>query len=659
MTVKFSKIDIVGMKLKRERIIRKPQPLLIGAPKIRLPRFSHWPKIVSFAAFIIIITLVLQGLTYLSKARSWRGEILGVATSAYSDLAAGGENLSQQNLSSASKLFASASQNINLALDKLNDYKLLTWAYPQASSADHILSGAGFLARAGQRLSSALSLFEELKVSSKGIETIDFELKLSINQKYLIESRNLVQQASDEFSKVSSVPLDYTETLTQAKIQVAQLARALDQLIGLESVYLEIFSGEKIYLLVFQNYDELRATGGFIGTYGVLKTNHGMITNLSIDSIYDLDSQIYEQIAAPGPMQPEIPRWGIRDANWFADFPTTATKLLYFFEKGSQTADGVIAITPQLFENLLDVVGPIDMPEYDTVLTTENFQKVAQQKTSVEYDRQLNEPKKFLADLAPILLDRLINLEKDQWLGVLQILQNNLQQRQILLFSKDLITQRQISDLGFSGEILSTEYDYISIINSNLGGTKTDLNMDQGAKLESKILSDGSIINNLTIRRTNAAAEENKNYMRVLVPLGSQLVSASGFDEHQYFDSVSRDLNTDPDLAAWDDGSLHSNAYVRTETGKTEFAGWVITSPGEEQTVTLTYVLPFKASVDHGYCLLVQKQSGAKAYQFDGNLNLGQFRTNWLGPNTTLYGNIVQFSSHSNTDDFWPMVITK
>src|SRR6185369_5710886 len=130
--------------------------------------------------------------------------------------------------------------------------------------------------------------------------------------------------SASEFEKVSSIPLDYENTLTTAKQQVSQLAGILDKLVGLENLYLNVFDGQKTYLLIFENYDEERATGGFIGTYGVLKVSNGSINKLQISSIYDLDGQIFEQIAAPGPFQPDIKRWGIRDANWFADFPTSA-----------------------------------------------------------------------------------------------------------------------------------------------------------------------------------------------------------------------------------------------------------------------------------------------------------------------------------------------
>ncbi|MEO8065249.1 MAG: DUF4012 domain-containing protein [Candidatus Doudnabacteria bacterium] len=646
----------------RQNFAEVPQ-LLSFKPQLRDYR-RHLVQIGSFALTGIILIVLLQGMIYLSAVRNATGEILGDATSAYTDLHTAQENIGSQNFAAAGQLFDAATSNINLAQSKLNSFPVLKWIAPQANSADHMLSGAAALAEAGKQLTAALNLFDELKVSSLGVQTENFNERLTANRGLLASSRSLIAEASIEFNLAGSLPLDYSQTLDKAKQEVAGLGSILDKLVGLENLYLGLFSGQKTYLLIFQNSDEARATGGFIGTYGVLQTNQGSISKLKIESIYQLDGQIYEQIAAPGPMQPEIKRWAIRDANWFADFPTTAQKLLYFFEKGSQTADGVISVTPKLFEDILRLTGPVEMDQYGVTLTPENFQQETQFKTSIDYDKTLNQPKKFLADFTPELLDRLSAMNKNQWFELFQIFEDNLRQRSILLYSKDHDTQVRIADLGFAGQILPADYDYLSINNSNLGGTKTDLSIDQDANLLSKVLSDGSVINTLTIIRKNSAEADNKNYLRVLVPLGSQFISASGFDDYQYLDSAAEGMRTDKDLANWDIGELNSNVFARIEAGKTEFAGWLNTDVGQSKSVTISYILPFKIKSSafgntQSYSLLVQKQSGSKPYHFAGSLSLGQFKLKWQGPGVVETIGGVGFQSETNTDDFWPMVIAK
>lgn len=684
MQIKFSKLDI-GSYIKRQPIAKirhvvkrqvrerefifanRVKELPVEAKPFSQPKpdqpvftFQNFWSVGSFAVAGIALVLVLQGLSYLSSARSAGQQILGTATSAYSELNGASRGLKDQNFNLAKGLFASAQNNIRLAQDKLNNFQALKFLTPQAASADHLLTGASDLAQAGDKLTQALALFDELKITSQGITTDGFNDKILANRDLLSDAKNLVDQAGVEFNQIASIPADYSQTLDQGKQQVAQLSSLLGKLIGLEDLYLGFFTQQpKTYLLVFENYDEARATGGFIGTYGVLQTNNGQIKSLKIESIYNLDGQIFTQIAAPGPFQPTIKKWGIRDANWFADFPTSAQKLLRFFEAGSQTADGVVSVTPQLFENLLKLTGPIVMPQYGVTLTPENFQEVTQFQTSVNYDKTLNQPKKFLADFAPILLNRLTAISHAQWLDLFQVLEDNFNQKQIMLYSQDQAVQSQIEGLGFSGKILATGGDYLDIINSNLGGTKSDLSVKQNVSLTSKILSDGSVLNTLIINRDNLASQNNKNFIRILVPLGSQLVSATGFGQYDWKPSESSGMQTDPDLAAWDQGQMISDVFVRAESGKTEFSGWMNVLAGRSNKLVLTYTLPFRVGRNQAYSLLLQKQDGSKPYEFSGSLNLGSFGSNWLGDGIIQSGSNLSFSSNSASDDFWGLVISQ
>src|SRR5690606_29789389 len=145
--------------------------------------------------------------------------------------------------------------NIVLAQQRLNEFQVLKKIVPQAQSADNLLSGAASLSDAGQKLSAALHLFSELKVTSAGFETANLRDKIRQSRDLLAQSRQLLLMAGSHFDKVRSVPADYTDTLTKAKMEVNQLEAVLAKLIGLQDLYLEFFGGQKNYLMVFQNYD--------------------------------------------------------------------------------------------------------------------------------------------------------------------------------------------------------------------------------------------------------------------------------------------------------------------------------------------------------------------------------------------------------------------
>lgn len=645
-------------------------PKILSVPKrvFKKKIVYSWPasKVAAFTVSVLVISLFLQGAVYLSSAKDASGEILGVATSAYEDLNLANQSLGNQNFESALQLFSSAQSNLEIAQGKLHEYKALTLINSQAKSADNILSGAYLLSQAGEKITQALRLFDEVAISEQGIQTENFNKKLRQNKLLLKDSLDLLKQAQEHFDKSTDLPANYFETLEEAKKQAGELSGLLQGLVTLEDLYLAFFDGlPKTYLLVFQNYDEARATGGFIGTYGVLKIDQGQIQKLNIQSVYEFDGSFLDNTAAPGPFQPEIQKWGLRDANWFADFRQSSQKLLEFYEKGKETADGVVAFTPKIFSDLLRIVGPIHMEQYDAVLTPYNFQDVAQQKTSVEYDLEQNQPKKFLADFALILLNRLNNLDKEQWFSFFQVLQSNLLEKHILLFSKETATQSQIENLGFGGRVLVAKKDYLSIVNSNLGGTKTDLDIVQRVDLKTRILTDGTVINNLQIERQNPTLESNRNYMRVLVPKGSKLISASGLTPDPHFASISPGFKTDPDLALWDKGELRfDKVFVREEAGKTEFAGWSVTNENEISQINFIYSLPFKVSPTFLnrtaiYSMVFQKQLGSLPLEFDQRLEFEGLKQVWLTANATSEDNQVSFNFRSARDGYWAAVFMK
>ena len=49
------------------------------------------------------------------------------------------------------------------------------------------------------------------------------------------------------------------------------------------------------------------------------------------------------------------------------------------------------------------------MPEYDTTVDARNFIEKTQYEVEVDYDKEQNRPKKFIADLMPKIFDKVFN----------------------------------------------------------------------------------------------------------------------------------------------------------------------------------------------------------------------------------------------------------
>jgi hypothetical protein len=264
-----------------------------------------------------------------------------------------------------------------------------------------------------------------------------------------------------------------------------------------------------------------------------------------------------------------------------------------------------------------------------------------QEEVEVNYDKELNQPKKILSDLAPLILDKLFNSQNFSQMGqVFKVMEESIKERQILIYARNYEVEQKISALGWSGEILKTDKDYLSIINSNINGYKTDGVVEQSVQHESEIKADGSIQNTITITRKhnggNGAYEwlnkVNADYMRVYVPAGSTLLSVEG--QTREFNTPPLDykllgFKSDSQVRQEEDSmeiDQESGTRIYQDAGKTVFANWVYVSPQEEVKIKYSYVLPFKIKLEEknnlpqAYSLLFQKQAGSLEENFSSKI---------------------------------------
>ncbi|MCK5085606.1 DUF4012 domain-containing protein, partial [Candidatus Parcubacteria bacterium] len=382
--------------------------------------------------------------------------------------------------------------------------------------------------------------------------------------------------------------------------------------------------------------------------YGILDLNDGKMTNLFIDGIFNPDGQLQEKIVPPIPIQKISAAWSMHDANWFADFPTSAKKISLFYEKtGGPTVDGVISLTPNVIEKMLAITGPIEIKEYNTIITKDNFLENTQLQVEELYNKEENRPKKFLSDAAPVILKNLLDTDSldaqekiKRYLDLTNIIEESIAEKHIIFYHRDQDIENMIIKRGWGGQLLNSSGDYLSVVNSNINGYKTDKVIDEQIYHNVNILPDGSIINTVKIiRKHNGGNSDynwynrvNSNYLRVYVPLGSTLLRAEGHTVQTYEPPINyNDFKVDPDVENVENSikiDPDSKTHVFEESGKTVFGNWVYVSPGETTEVIYEYKLPYKIDFDSftkpadKYNILVQKQLGSKGSRYFGLISI-------------------------------------
>lgn len=410
--------------------------------------------------------------------------------------------------------------------------------------------------------------------------------------------------------------------------QVSELVNNAKPLLSSAPYILGVDSPRK-YLVLFQNDAEIRATGGFLTGYAVISVNKGKISTLQSDDIYKLDEKFPKKIPAPQPIlkyMPLVPYWYLRDQNLSPDFRVSMETFMPNYKlTGSPDVDGVIAVDTQLLVDLLKVTGPIGVPNLGT-FTADNdprcncpqvfyeLQLLAGGEAPVVWDsvsgKIVSAPANYLnrkAFLGPMMYSILANVmaqPKSKMPLLFNTIFQNIQAKHVLLYYFDPKAETAAESFNIAGRVRDYTGDYLLVVDTNFAGAKTNIWVTYKADQKVEIAGDGSVTKTLTLTYSNPqttavqitqARNLNglfRDWLRIYVPKGSQLIDGKGFESGQ---TTSEDL------------------------GKTVLEGFFTLAPGNTHQITLTYKLPFKATSP--YKLLIQKQGGSKIFSYNLTLN--------------------------------------
>jgi len=499
-------------------------------------------NLLAFAVLSAVFVLPISAYGSLGALRQDKQAVMDRGLQGVNSLLAAGDAVQNREFEKAGDAFNQAFHNFTNAQAEMGSLISLAASAAAALPIKNRLSSAGPLLLAGREIAIGGADL------SQGLAALDCALdpaaKISSLREHLATSLPHFERAASALAAVSpeALPDQYRERFVSAQEQLPEMIGGARRALAAADLLLAVMGtdGPKRYLVIFQNNAELRPTGGFIGSFALVDINRGQIKKVEIPGggSYDLKGGLRVRLASPRPLHLINPNWEFQDANWFADFPTSAKKTTWFYEKsGGPTTDGVIAVNATFMEKILELTGPVDMPEYGKTIDAQNFYFETQKAVEIEYDRVQNQPKKFIADLAPKVLERILQADQRTLMQLLGYLDNALTKKDLLFWFRNGEIQSQATSLGWTGEVKNTDGDYLYVVHTNIAGQKTDLVMRDDVDHSVKVLPDGTGIVTLTVKRTHTGVKNalfsgvrNVDFMRVYVPYGSTLIEANGFD---------------------------------------------------------------------------------------------------------------------------------
>jgi len=449
------------------------------------------------------------------------------------------------------------------------------------------------------------------------IENLLSEAKVGLDQAYYyfslidgkLKNRSLINQIpqilglKDQFNKLNREILQVKEVIIQARRGVEILPHFIGR------------NQKRTYLVLFQNSSELRPTGGFIGSFAFLTFEKGKFLDFEVQDVYWADGQLKGHVEPPAELKKYLgeANWYLRDANWDPDFPTSAVKIQWFLEKETgRVVDGVLGINLLVAQRLLEAVGEIEIPDYKEKINDSNIFERAQYYSEIGFFPGSTQKQDFLGSLGRALFEKIKNAEGEVQIEIAQAIYQSLKTKDILVYLNEPSLMEVISELGWDGGIRNVKCqmsnvkcieDYLFVVEANVGVNKANYFVERSLNEEIKIEADGQIRKILKISYQNKSpsahfpAGDYKNYLRVLVPQGSQLEKV--FDGSKEVEKERIDVSNISEKASF---------------------GFLVNVPvGEKKEVEISWILAEKIEFDSKvqYLYLVQKQSGTKEEKFN------------------------------------------
>ncbi len=380
--------------------------------------------------------------------------------------------------------------------------------------------------------------------------------------------------------------------------------------------------GRKTYLVLPQNDAELMPSGGLISSYGIATFDDAKLEGIQLEyfgTLYDRWQRESggEYVEPPGPLKNYLKQhysWGLGEAGWYPDFPTTAKLARMFVEKGgAPPTDGIIALDQQFVEGLLRFTGPVEVPDYGVLITADNLIE-----TTLELTRNDayvpgvpagTAPKKaFLSYLSRALIDRIFSMPKEEWVGLLNLFDQMGRERHLQLYFEDASLQALITEYGFDGAIEETHGDYVMLVDASVNSTKLNMVLETAAHIDVQLNADGTATTSVTYTINNPYDTWKVGRDPDLM-FNLMLDGVYGSYTRVYAPRSSRLLDVKLD------GVAVGPEQVGPELGKQAFGRFFPVLPGETRSVTFHYRTPIVVAnlgKTSAYHLYIQKEAGMR-----------------------------------------------
>lgn len=424
-----------------------------------------------------------------------------------------------------------------------------------------------------------LSLLGQKRKAKEIYKSISYGQNLSSAFALLFEGADLLSKKKSDFNSFKKA---FT-LLQNAKTQKTLNSSQIESLANFGSTSVDSwsqilgFDKPKNYLVLVNDNKISRPGGGIITSYATLLLDKGKVKEFSVHNPLEIDSKIEGKAEPPFAIRRYLKkeRWSFEDTNFNVDFEESAKTSAFFLSLATRTkVDGVLSLDQNYFKSL------------EPILNGKN-------------------PTPFLIKDFPVSLENKDLLFAFSNPSIANLFKVN-------GWSSSLLDQREDKPSRFN--------DFLGIVEANFGKGDT-ISIKRKVFQKSKIGENRKISSQFLIEYENKSGEDYKNYLRIILPLGSKINKIKiGDEEKKLIDAI-----TDPEIYEAKNFAPPKDLEIESynQGGKSIF-GFLLTVPKNQRlTVTIDYSLSNEVSPHFKsltYNLKFFKQPGI-SYPFEFSLS--------------------------------------
>ena len=392
--------------------------------------------------------------------------------------------------------------------------------------------------------------------STKPLVTVadvsNIEATLAHTLYYINDIRTQMSQISLNDLPISGAQKNELTSLLALLPKVQSYVVQAQGMIGLVSWLLGV-GHQRRFLVQTMDRAELRPGGGFTGQYGIFQIQDGRMAPFTLQDVTELDyagngAELGRQAPPQYTKWMNFGNWGLRDSNLSGDFPTSAQLAMQVYQdEGGGPVDGDIAFTPVVIEHILDIIGPIKVPEYNETITAQNLEDklhyYQQNQTAIILQQQKTGThnsatrKAFTSLLGKLLLERVRQLPVPTLMKIAQNATKDIQARDLEIYFSDPQAEAWLVAHGYGGGMSSfSKQDGFMVVQANISINKASQYVHTTYQDAISLDAQGGATHSLTItldyQQKGPVYGQNTyaDYIRVYAPADAVFQSGDGFD---------------------------------------------------------------------------------------------------------------------------------